>query len=207
MDPLARTLRFDLTAVSQEQVLEFMEAQSALVSKVILYKEEAVKTGKPHLQGWVLFQSDQSATNFCKNRLRLWKQKMGVAKEATSCAVVKKASYFVYTSKDKNCVYSVGVSDEERIAHEEQSYPKQVTQPQGGIVDKLVRMFENMQRCPSKKECLIEVCKTYLLEKKVGYPSTMKAQALTLWARTRGGTLDDAADRWARDIGGMDFFS
>lgn len=206
MDPLARTLRFDLDKVSQEQVVQFLSEHSARMTKVILYKEFGDKTGKPHLQGWALFVNEASAETFRTNVLRRWKKQNSLTGSEASCAVVKKDSYFVYTSKDKNCVYSVGVTDEERVANEALSYPKS-KQPHMSMVDKLVAMYENMQRCPTKKECAIEICKQYLLEKKVMYPSTVKAQALTLWARTRGGTLESAAERAARDICGMDFFS
>lgn len=167
----ARTLRFDLTSVSQEKVLEFLQAQTFV--KAIVYHEIATQTGKPHLQGWCLFGSKAEADNFSKNRLRAFKKSNGLENAATSCATIKKDSYFVYTAKDKNCVWSVNVSDEERIANEEKSHPKR-----GSVVDMVVEEFKASGEEPYRKSVAKAILKIYLDQKKPMYMHTIRAQTL-----------------------------
>lgn len=188
MDVAARTLRFDLEHVSQEAVLDMLREQQE-IRKVILYHEIADKTGKPHLQGWALFEDERSAVNFQKNRLRLWKQQNKLDAASTSCATVRKTSYFSYCAKDKQCVYSVGVTDEERIANEEKSYKKGKEKESWLDVIALDMEIKYNKRSPprlSKQEVCEEIIRYYAEQKKPMYQATIKAQTLLVWTRVRG---------------------
>lgn len=186
MDPAARTLRFDLTEVSQDAVLDMLREQPEM-TKCILYHEIADKTGKPHLQGWALFEDARSAVNFQKNRLRHWKVEKKLASAATSCATVRKTSYFSYCAKDGKCVYSVGVTDEERIANEEKSYKKGKDKESWLDVIALDMATEYAKKGRlSKAKVCEEIIKYYADNKKPMYQATIKAQTLMVWSRTVG---------------------
>lgn len=167
----ARTLRIDLTAVNQEKVLEWLQGQTFV--KAIVYHEIATKTGKPHLQGWVLFGSKREADNFSKNRLRAFKKAHGLENSQTSCATIKKDSYFAYTAKDKNCVWSVGVSDDERIAKEDESY-----KPNLSVVDMVVQQFQESGEEPERRKVAAAILTIYRDRKKPMYMHTVRAQTM-----------------------------
>jgi hypothetical protein len=171
MDPNARTIRFDLTVLSRDQVLEFLRQQGDIVEKMIVYEEEADKTGKLHLQGWILFGSKKQGVNFADNRLRKFKQENGVTPASASCASIKKDSYFAYTAKDGKCVYSVGVSDEERIANEEKSFKKQ---SRDTIPGRVIAMFQG-QTPIVRSQIARAVIQIYGEEDRLMYPATMTA--------------------------------
>lgn len=185
----ARTLRFDLTVVSQEKVIELLEAQN--FSKAIVYHEIATQTGKPHLQGWCLFGSKAEADNFSKNRLRAFKKSHQLENSHTSCATIKKDSYFVYTAKDKNCVWSVGVTDEERIANEEKSHPKGQS-----LVDIVVQQFKDSGEEAYRKTVAKAILTIYRDQKKPMYMHTIRAQTMLALALIGGEQeLDALADQ------------
>lgn len=187
MDTAARTLRFDLTLVSQDAVLDMLRQQSEM-RKCILYHEIADKTGKPHLQGWALFEDERTAVNFQKNRLRLWKNEKKLSPSSTSCATVRKSSYFSYCAKDGKCVYSVGVTDEERIANEEKSYKKGKQDKESWldlIAYDMSSVYDKTQKL-SKAEVCEAIIRHYAENKKPMYQATIKAQTLMIWSRVRG---------------------
>ena len=103
--------------------------------KIILYLETGAVTGKAHLQGWIKFRDMEVMRTFVNNVVGYFRKKHELKPSDASCAVIKKDTYFAYTAKDKNCVYSVGVSEDERVANEEASYQKQVGK-KGDLVDK-----------------------------------------------------------------------
>jgi len=170
MDPNARTIRFDLTVLSRDQVLEFLREQGDIVEKLIVYEEKADITGKLHLQGWIKFVSKKAGVNFAENRLRKFKLENKVAPASASCAVIKKDSYFAYTAKDGKCVYSVGVSDEERIENEEKSFKKQ---SRDTIPSRVIALFVGKE--PTRQEVAFEVIKIYAAEQRLMYAATMTA--------------------------------
>lgn len=174
-----------------------MLRQQLEVKKCILYHEIADKTSKPHLQGWALFEDERSAVNFQKNRLRLWKKSEKLADASTSCATVRKTSYFAYCAKDKKCVYSVGVTDEERIANEEKSYKKEKKESVLDVVELDMASKYAKTGHLFKHEVCEAVIQTYLDSRKPIYQATVKAQTLMIWARVRG---SGAAARLARDF-------
>lgn len=166
-----RTLRVDLIHVTQDQVIEFVKSQKW--SRAILYHEIADVTGKPHLQGWVQFDTKAIETNFWKHRFPKWCKDMGMPSDDHSCVTVKKDTYFVYTTKDKRCVWSVGVSDEERIANEEKSYKKlpKVTDFPKLVMEKMKTYTTEYTRA----HVAYELISLYKLVQKPMYRATMIA--------------------------------
>ncbi|AYP28812.1 MAG: replication protein [Cressdnaviricota sp.] len=170
MDPTARTIRFDLTVLSRDRVLEFLQQQDDIVEKIIVYEEIADKTGKLHIQGWMKFGSKKQGVNFADNRLRKFKLDNGVAPASASCAAIKKDTYFAYTAKDGKCVYSFGVSEDERIAHEEKSFKKQ---SRDTIPGRVIAMFEG--QVPTRSQVARALTQIYGDEDRLMYAATMSA--------------------------------
>lgn len=192
MDPHARTLRFDLNKVTKDQVLEFVKEKGDKMTKVILYEEVATVTSKLHLQGWALFGSKSEADNFSKNRLREFKKLYGLQNSETSCATVKKDSYFAYTAKDGKCVYSVGVTDEERIANEEKSFKKE---SRDTIPARVMAILKD--KTPTRIDVAKEVLKIYRDEDRLLYGHTISATVNLIVLKIGGETvLDDMAARF-----------
>lgn len=183
MDHCANTIRIDLNEVTFDEAMSFVRQSESLYKKAIVYEEVADKTGKLHLQGWILFVSEKDAVNFKKNILRRWKKEHSLTASGASCAIVRKDSYYAYTAKDKKCVYSVGVSEEERIASEEKSYPKR----ERSVVDRVVAAFDKQRNMsPSKTECAEAVLEIYWMEKKDVFVPTVKAKAINVWLQMHG---------------------
>lgn len=192
-----RTFRFDLKELAEDVVLSWIkEHQEAFMEKVLLYKEVSDVEKKDHIQGWIKFKSKQGASNFQKNILRLFKKSHELGITAASCATIKKASYFAYTAKDKQCVYSHNVTEEERKYQEDKSYKKEKKET---IIDMVYQeVFMAAPHQQTKVAIAEKVIELYIDTKKPINLTYVKAQALVIWGMIHGKEV--AARRLAREI-------
>lgn len=187
---LAYTFRVDLSeVVTQEVVLDMLRESG--VGRCIMYYEEGDKTSKPHLQGWIEFADERERYQFTKSKVKNFRAKYNYVGNCMSCAAVKKDSYFAYTSKDKKCVYSVGVTDVERKANEDRSYKKGSKKESAldVVYYEMAGQFERTGHL-SKTDVCEAIIRTYREASKPMYAATIKAQTLMIWAKVRGSVAD-----------------
>lgn len=175
-----RTIRIDLNKISQEDCIELLKYKG--IEKCIVYYERSQRTKKPHLQGWIKFVGDKEVKNFVHNVLRVWKRQKSLTREEVSCAIVKKETYYSYCAKDKKCVYSVGVTEEERIENEEKSYKKQETYQE--MKERVIMEMRRRQEegvLVLKQDIAERIIEWHVKREKPIYVSTVKGQTLLIW--------------------------
>lgn len=129
------TIRLDVLGESTEDRLESFLTR---YEKYLIYEEVADKTKKIHYQG-VIYVNDDKAygamkTRFCTH-FKEW------PKGTKSMALVKKDTYEVYISKDKNPKYVKNFSDEDIKDLQDKSYKKD-KKDNGTLIENVEKAFD-----------------------------------------------------------------
>lgn len=115
---VACTIRVDIIG---ENATDFMERFLKKYDKYLIYEEVSDQVQKPHYQG-IVWVPDNKAYVAIKSRFSThfsdW------TRGQKSMALVRKAQYEIYITKDKQLKWSRGYSDDEIKALEDKSYKK-----------------------------------------------------------------------------------